>query len=240
MPRLGLTALRLTGGPGPGGRACRSPREPRVWRGSRVGIGFGAAPLGRPRAGGRVLRGESWPARGGGGRRAAYGHGRRTRMEAGIVRRRREANRGAASSPPAGGFSSSALICLDVRHWPSKNPRPRRRVRNPEERYANNPLRHRAVQDWLMLTPALPQPVPQGCVALKDTAPEKTPRISGLAAGRTNHSSPASPVPASGAPILGPLPKRRLSPCCALTTGWNLLAGSLRRAPAGPGGMGRG
>ena len=61
MPGLGLGTLlpfRLTGGPGPGGRVCRFPREPWVREGSRVGIGLGTAPLRRPRAGVRVLRGE--------------------------------------------------------------------------------------------------------------------------------------------------------------------------------------
>lgn len=73
LPRLGLGTLQLTltGGPGPGGRNCRSPREPWVWGGPRVGIDLGKEPLGRPGADGRVLRGASWPARGGGGLRAA-------------------------------------------------------------------------------------------------------------------------------------------------------------------------
>ncbi|VCX38493.1 unnamed protein product [Gulo gulo] len=59
LPRLGLGTLpfRLTGGPGPGGRVCRSPRQPRVLGDSGVGIGLREAPLGRPRGGERVLRG---------------------------------------------------------------------------------------------------------------------------------------------------------------------------------------
>lgn len=73
-PKLGLRTLflfRLTGGPGPDGRVCGSPREPRVLGGSREGICLGEAPLGRPGAGGQGLRGTSWPARSGCGRRAA-------------------------------------------------------------------------------------------------------------------------------------------------------------------------
>ena len=41
----------------------------------------------------------------------------------------------------------------------------------------------------------------------RDSAPEKTVGISGPVAGRTNHSCLGSPVPAFGAPTLGPLPK---------------------------------
>lgn len=88
LPRLSLGTFlpfRLTGGPGPGGRVCKFPREPRVCGASRVGIGFGVVPLGRPRTGGRALREESWPARGGGGRRADCGHRRRMRLEEGKV-----------------------------------------------------------------------------------------------------------------------------------------------------------
>lgn len=77
-PRLGLGTLlpfRLTRGPGPGGRVCRSPREPWVWWGARVGIDLEEEPLGRPGADRRILRGPSlWPARGGGGRRTACEH----------------------------------------------------------------------------------------------------------------------------------------------------------------------
>lgn len=107
-----------------------------------------------------------------------------------------------------GAFSSSALICIDARHWPSEIPPPQtpHPVRNPKERY--EPLRHHAAQDWPALTPARPQPRPQAYVEPVDTAPEKTPGISGPAAGRKNHSLPGSPVPAYGAPSLGPLPKR--------------------------------
>lgn len=90
-PRLGLGTLlpfRLTGGPGPGGRVCRSSRQPRVLGDSRVGIGLSEAPLGRPRGDERVLRGAPWPPHGGVGRRAACGHQRGARLEAGKAGRR--------------------------------------------------------------------------------------------------------------------------------------------------------
>lgn len=104
LPRFGLGTLlpfRLTGGPGSGGRVCRSPREPRVLGGSWVGMCLGEAPLGRPWAGGQVLRVASRPARGGCGRRAACGHRRRTRLEANPV---------AANSPAASAFPASSYL----------------------------------------------------------------------------------------------------------------------------------
>lgn len=112
-PRLGLGTFlpfRLTGGPGPGGRVCRAPGAPRVCRGFRAGIGLGGGPLGRPRGGGRVLRGPRGAARGGRGRRAACGH------------RGGRAWRGSAGTRAEAGPAPS--ICIDSRDWPSQHPLP--------------------------------------------------------------------------------------------------------------------
>lgn len=157
MPRIGLETLlpsRLTGGPGPGGRVCRYPRELRVFGDSRVGIGLGEMPRGRSGAGGQILRGASWPARGGGGRRAACGH-RRTRLGANLV---------VANSPAPSYLHRCTRLVFRAP-----------RLRNPERHYANNPGRLRASRDRLTLTPALPQPRPLRCTESMDSALEKRP-----------------------------------------------------------------
>lgn len=135
----------------------------------------------------------------------------------------------------SGAFSSSALICIDARHWPSEIPRPRRPVRNPKERY--EPLRHHAAQDWLALTPARPQ----GVCGARGHRPREDPRDLRPGSGSQEPLPPGVTCPSVWGSESGSAPEeRRSSPCSALTTGWTQLAGSLRRSGAGLAARGRG